>query len=302
MTQIETAQFRCGFVAIIGYPNVGKSTLLNAILHYKLSIVTPKPQTTRHRIAGIYNSDTCQMIMLDTPGLVRPRYKLQQILLQTAENASRDADVILVLIEARERPGKHDFELIQRFAAQKKPLVVGMNKIDLIHKDLLLPAIGSIAKETGVDEIVPISALRSDGTDDLVAALEKHLQPGPPLYPKDQLATAPERFFVSEIIREKIFLQYGDEIPYSTTVKIEEFKERPGKKNYILALIFVERETQKAILIGKGGAALKKVGQRSREEIEAALGHPVFLELRVTVQPRWRDRENMLRDLGYSSG
>ncbi len=295
----DSKSFSCGYVALIGPPNVGKSTLLNNILQFKLSIVTPKPQTTRHQILGIYNDQNSQIIFLDTPGLIEPRYKLQAYLVKAATAAQKDADVIVFMIEAGKELRPEDRQSIERIASLEKPLIVCINKIDLVQKNLLLPTIEALSKIPGVREIVPISALKNDGVTELLDLVKKYLPEGPPLYPRDQLTTVNERFLVSEIIREKIFMHYGEEIPYSTTVVIEEFKERPGKKDYIRAAILTERDTQKAILIGKGGAALKKIGQLAREEIELLLGRPVFLELVVLVRPKWRDKDHMLRDLGY---
>ncbi len=300
MTDKDYSHFRCGYVAIIGRPNVGKSTLMNNILHFKLSIVTPKPQTTRHKILGIYNDDDSQILFLDTPGIIDPKYKLQQYLVKAAETAAADADVVVFMIEASEQANPADVELLQEISASGKPILICINKIDLIKKSLLLPLIDRYSKESGVREIIPISALKNDGIDDLVQSIKSYLPTGPPLYPTDQLTTINERFLVSEIIREKIFLLYGEEIPYSTTVQIEEFREQPGKKDYIRAAIVVERDSQKGILIGKKGEALKRVGKLAREEIEFVLGRPVFLELVVVVRPKWRERDDLLKSLGYS--
>lgn len=299
MNATKEHTFRCGYVAIIGRPNVGKSTLLNNFLHFKLSIVTPKPQTTRNRILGIYTSDTAQSIFLDTPGLLEPKYRLHELLVRAAHSAAEDADVLLYVTEATANISENDNRSLEQLRQFKKPVVVCINKIDLIEKRLLLPQIEGFSRIDGVQEIIPVSALQNDGIDELIATLEKYLPFSPPLYPPDQLATAPERFFVAEIIREKIFLHYGEEIPYSAAVVIEEFKERSGRKDYIRAAIWVERPSQKAILIGKNGEALKKVGTQAREEIEAFLGRPVFLELVVLVREHWRQNERLLRELGY---
>lgn len=294
------SKFKCGYVAILGRPNVGKSTLLNQLLRFKLSIVTPKPQTTRHRILGIYNDSDSQIILFDTPGIIAPKYKLHEYLVQAASAAARDADVDLLLLEAAEAITPAHTQVIEKIAANQKALVIALNKSDLVEKSRILPQIDMLSKVPQVREIVPISALKNDGLDRLLTVIKSCLPDGPPLYPPDQLTTAPERFFVAEIIREKIFLLCGEEIPYSTTVSIEEFTERPGRKDYIRAAICVERESQKGILIGKKGAALKKVGQAAREEIEFFLQRPVYLELFVIVRHKWREREALLRDLGYS--
>ncbi|MCA9730759.1 MAG: GTPase Era [Deferribacteres bacterium] len=300
MHEKDYASYKCGYVAILGRPNVGKSTLLNNILEFKLCIVTPKSQTTRHRILGIYCQDDMQIIFLDTPGLIKPRYKLHEYLVKSAESAAKNADVHLFLIEAGDKINPEDAALLQGLVLQKKPIIIGINKTDKVPKSQLLPLIEQCANQPGVVEVVPISALQNDGINDLLSGIKKVMPYGAPLYPEDQLTTEPERFFVSELIREQIFHNYGDEIPYSTTVTVEEFKERAGRKDYVRATILVERPSQKAILIGKHGAALKKVGAESRKEIEQMLGRDVFLDLFVAVRPKWRDKENMLRNLGYN--
>lgn len=299
MTDTAEARFRCGYAAILGKPNVGKSTLLNSILDFKLSIVTPKPQTTRHRILGIYNDASSQVIFLDTPGLISPKYKLHEFLNLAAKSAASDADVLLMLLDAREASADELATLPVDLSHFAKPIVLCLNKIDLMEKNALLPKIDALSKLPFLREIVPISALKKDGTDRLLACLQAYLPASPPLYPPDQLSVAPERFFASELIREKIFLRFGDEVPYSTAVLIEEFIERPGKKDYIRARVLVERESQKAILIGKGGRALKAVGSAARQAIEAMLERPIFLELIVSVRPKWRQSERELRRLGY---
>ncbi len=299
MNEIDSKNYRCGYVAIVGRPNVGKSTLLNQILHFKLSIVTPKPQTTRHRIAGIFSDDTAQIIFHDTPGLITPRYKLQEYLVRAARSAMADADVLLMLIEAGDTLQQKDRDILEQMVTHQRPIVVAINKSDIVEKNLILEQINILKDFPGVRDIIPISALKNEGVDTLLAGLRALLPLSPPLYPPDQLATEPERFFVSEIIREKIFMHYSDEIPYSTTVQIEEFHERPGRKDYIRATILVERKSQKGILIGKKGTALKKVGAEARQDIEAFLGRPVFLDLFVVVRPKWRDKSGMLKNLGY---
>lgn len=299
MEKIDNSTFRCGYVAILGRPNVGKSTLLNKILDFKLSIVSPKPQTTRHRLFGIFNNEAAQIIFLDTPGLIEPKYKLHEMLMRASENAITEADALLFMIEADEALAIEDFDLLENIARHSKPIILCINKIDLVPKNRILPQIEKLSGIQSINEIVPVSALKADGIDDLLKTLTGFLPLSPALYPPDQLTTAPERFFVSEIIREKVFFQYGQEIPYSTTVQIEEFSERPGRKDYIRAAILVERQSQKGILIGKKGDALKKVGSAARIEIEAFLGRPVFLEMVVLVRPKWRDKESTLRSLGY---
>ena len=295
----ETPAFKAGYVAILGRPNVGKSTLLNALLGQKLSIVTPKPQTTRHRILGILSEDNFQMVFFDTPGLLDPRYKLQEVMLKSAERAAQDADVVLFMIEALPESHELDFQMLERLRVTGKPSVLAINKIDLVPKDQLLPLIDECARRYQFSEIVPISALKQDGVDLLKSVLVKHLPVGEPFYPPDMVTDFPERFFVAELIREKIFQRYGEEIPYSTTVVIEEFKERPDAKDYIRAAIYVEKPNQKAILIGKGGSALKRVGKEAREEIELFLGRPVYLELWVGVKEKWRQKERLIREFGY---
>jgi len=286
-------------VALAGKPNVGKSTLVNALLQFKLSIVTPKPQTTRHRILGILSEPGCQVIFLDTPGLIQPRYALQQAMMRAAERAMSEADVIVGLLDVSIPLEEDDFQTVQQLLARKKPLLLALNKIDLVNKANLLPIIDQLARRFGEIEIIPISALQRDGLDELKAAIVQRLPLGLPLYPEDQISEHPERFFVAEIIREKVFARYGEEIPYATTVHIDEFKERPGAKDFISARIVVERPSQKAILIGKGGQALKEVGKAARAEIEQFLGRPVFLKLWVAVREKWRSDETLLREYGY---
>jgi GTP-binding protein Era len=293
--------FKTGYVTIVGQPNVGKSTLVNKLLDFRLSITTPKPQTTRHRILGIKSGENYQVIFWDTPGLIDPAYRLQRAMLKAAQTAVTEADAILFVIEASAGLSHKDVEIARILVSEKKPIVLAINKVDLVQKSLILPLIEAYHRLHFFTDIVPISALHGDNVDALEKAILQQLPAGPPLYPQDLVTEHPERFFVSEIIREKIFMSYGEEVPYSTAVVIDEFREQEGRKDLIKARIVVEKDSQKAIIIGKGGKALKNVGQLARQEIEQFLGRPVFLELWVAVREKWRQKDAFLKEFGYES-
>jgi GTP-binding protein Era len=299
MNRKSNHPFKSGYVAIVGKPNVGKSTLLNHFLKQKLAIVTPKPQTTRNRILGILNGNHYQVILLDTPGLIEPKYKLQESMVRTAMSTIKEADLILMMIEAQAL-SEADETVLRSLESSPVHKILVINKVDTIRKEELLPLMDEVKDRKVFREIIPISALKGDGLEDLLNEILKILPQGDPFYPPDIISDEPERFFVAEIIREKIFLCYGEEIPYATAVTIAEFKERSGQKDYIHAKIYVERESQKGILIGKGGKALKRVGQRAREEIETFLGRSVYLQLEVAVKKKWRKDPNLMKSLGFS--
>ncbi len=291
--------FKSGFVAIIGKPNVGKSTFLNIVLKDKISIVTPKPQTTRHKILGILTEDNYQIIFVDTPGILKPVYALQDLMVTTSYKAAKDADLLLLMTEPNQ-PDEKDLSIIERIKKLKKNTILAINKIDLVKdKRKLLPVIDRYRNLYEFKEIMLLSAINNDGIEELLNKIVDYLPYGSPYYPKDIISNASERFFISEIIREKIFELYGEEIPYSTTVLINEFKDRPHKKVYIDATIYVEKESQKGILIGKGGEALKRVGETARKDIESFLNREVFLKLWVKVRKNWRDDIKILREFGY---
>ncbi len=290
-------QFKAGYAALVGRPNVGKSTLMNALLRQKISITTPKPQTTRHRILGILNRNSSQTIFLDTPGLIDPRYELQRFMVEQIHQAVADADIAIVMTEVTDL--KIPDELVNGIKQQGIACLLVLNKCDLINRNEALPVIESFHEKNIYDEIIPVSALRSEGIDELEKTIEQYLPYHPPYYPPDIVSEHPERFFVAELIREQIFIRYAQEVPYSTTVTILEFKEQEGKKDVIRAEIVVDRESQKPILIGKGGKKLKELGIAAREQIELFLERPVYLELFVKARDKWRDDENWLKRLGY---
>jgi GTPase len=290
-------EYRSGYVAIVGKPNVGKSTLLNALLRQKISITTPKPQTTRHRILGVLSRESFQAIFLDTPGLIDPRYKLQKYMVEKIHQAVIDADVAIIITEVTDPDVPES--LVVEIKNRNVPCLLVLNKCDLINRNESLPVIESFHEKNLFDEIIPLSALRSEGIDEVERTLEKYLPVHPPYYPTDMVSDHPERFFVAELIREQIFLRFSQEIPYSTTVQILEFKEEEGRKDVIRAEIIVDRETQKPILIGKGGKKLKELGIAAREQIELFLDRPVFLELFVKSRGKWRDDDRWLKRLGY---
>ena len=292
---------RAGYVALVGRPNVGKSTLLNRMLDHKLSIVTAAPQTTRRRILGILTRPSHQIVFLDTPGILEPRYELQRRMVAQAMSAVSDADLIAVLLEARTPLRDRELELLRDILGRAggRPVVALLNKIDRVPKPELLPLLSTIAGVGTLVEVVPISALKGDGIELLESLLASHLPESPPFYPPDQLSDQPEKFFAAELVREQIFRRYKEEVPYSTAVEITTFEEEPERKKvHIRAQVVVERESQKGILIGKGGLALKQVGQDARVDIEALLGRPVYLELFVQVRREWRRDEKYLEEQG----
>lgn len=291
-------KFRSGYVAIVGKPNVGKSTLLNAFLNFKLSIVTPKPQTTRKKILGILNGENHQIIFIDTPGWISPTYELQKLMMHYVQESLLDADVIILMVEVSDQP--QDIEPIyQKLFSLSKKIILVMNKIDKIFKDKLLPLIDEYQKKYLFESCVPISALQQDGIQRLLKEILKYLPVHPPYFPLDYTSDQTERFFVTEIIREKIFQEYAKEIPYACHVELEEFKEQPGRKDLIRAIIYVDHDSQKGIIIGKSGQALKKIGELARKDIETFLGREVYLELFVRVMPNWRKKSSSLKKLGY---
>jgi GTP-binding protein Era len=296
MPEAGSARFRSGYVALVGPPNAGKSTLLNRLLNVHLAAVAPRPQTTRHRILGILNGPGYQALFLDTPGLLDPKYALQRHMRREVESALRDADRLVLVLDATAPADLPDSAIA---AARDRKTIAAINKVDLVeNKEALLPLAGRLA-ESGIAEVFMISALRGSGVDDLKQAIVEALPEGAPYYPQDAMSERPERFFAAEFIREAIFNLYGEEIPYCTAVVVDEFKERPGRKDYIRATIHVERDSQKAILIGKDGAALKRVGSHARHSIEQFIGRGVYLELWVKVSGAWRDNEQFIRENVY---
>ncbi len=286
-----------GFVAIVGKPNAGKSTLLNTLLGQDLSIVTPKAQTTRHRIRGVLTAENYQLIFSDTPGIITPGYKLHERMMSFVQSAFADADVILLVLDAADN--HFDAERFLKLNTTNRKLVVALNKIDLSSQEEVEKIIENLNNTLHPDAIVPISAKEKFGGEMLVNALLKFIPEAPPYFEKDMLTDRNERFFASEIIREKIFLQYDKEIPYSIEVAIEEFKDLPNIVR-IRSYIFVERESQKAILLGKNGAAIKKLGMAARKKIETMVGKKVFLELTVKIRDDWRNNEQQLTNFGYT--
>lgn len=296
---------KSGYVAIIGKPNVGKSTLMNAMLGERLSIVTNKPQTTRKRVLGILSDENYQIIFLDTPGILDPNYLLQRKLLDHINNSVKNADVIIVMIDIIKDPEGSktliDKRMKQILESNKKPKILLINKIDKSDEVRIKVLTKKFEATNYFERIIPISAIKNFNIDSVLSSIIEYLPEGPKYFPDDQITDEPERFFVSEIIREKIFENYKEEIPFSTEVLIEEFIERERGKDYISASVIVERETQKPIIIGKRGEAIKKVGKIAREAIENFLQREVFLELRVKVRPKWRNDNRMLKSFGYDN-
>jgi len=296
---------RSGYVAILGLPNSGKSTLLNALLGQKIAITNKKPQTTRKKILGILSDKNYQVIFLDTPGILSPSYLLQEKMMEEVTVSVNDAEVILLLIDVKKDPlGKE--ALNQNFVKENlekgnRPIILLLNKIDLIEQKEAVRLIEHFESLNKFNSVIPISATLSFNLDRLLETIVDELPEGPSYYPEDIVADENERFFVSEIIRENILELYREEIPYSVEVLIAEFKEREEGKDFISAEIVVERDTQKAIIIGKGGTAIKKLGEIARKAVEDFLQREVFLELRVKVRKNWRSNENLLKQFGYKS-
>ncbi|MBQ7192144.1 MAG: GTPase Era [Paludibacteraceae bacterium] len=291
---------RAGFVNIVGNPNVGKSTLMNALVGERLSIITQKAQTTRHRIMGIVNGDDFQIVYSDTPGVLKPQYRLQQQMVEFSRSALVDADVLLYVTDVQDNADKNaDFlDKVKRMAQAGTTVFLVINKIDLTTQDTLENLMQFWQRTLPQAKVRPISARERFGVEQLMEEIKQALPPSPPFFEKDQLTDKPARFFVDEIIREKILLNYDKEIPYSVEVEVETFQEEEAIIR-IGAVIYVERESQKGIIIGKGGTALKKVGTQARHDIEAFFGKQVFLQLFVKVDRDWRSNQNRLKHYGY---
>ena len=310
-------QLRCGYIALVGRPNAGKSTLFNALLGQRLSIVTAKPQTTRSRIVGILTRLDSQMIFLDTPGLLEPSYRLHEAMTHQIERSAREADVVLLLVDATRLDDRPD--LIRRFLSSplKGQVVVAVNKVDRLDNSAEMEKVRTrVARSLGLQTVICISALEGFQLDSMMAELESHLPRGPQLYPDEMVAEQPERFFTAELIREAAFNQLVDELPYAIQVVIEEFrqgngadsddstsageeKDAPRGKAYIAATIYVERDSQMGIVIGRKGSRLRSIGRQARLQIEVLLEQEVYLDLRVKTRLDWRNRARDLREFGY---
>lgn len=288
---------KSGFISIVGNPNVGKSTLSNHLVGERLSIITSKAQTTRHKILGILNTPEYQLVFSDTPGVLEPNYKLQESMLKFSKSALVDADVILFITDTVETPGKNE-DFIKDVSLMDVPVLLVINKVDISNQEDLDKLILRWKELLPKAEVFPISALKKFNTSNLMNRILELIPESPPYFEKDALTDKPERFFVSEIIREKILLYYQKEIPYSSEVEVEEFKVKPTRVD-IRAIIHVARDSQKGIIIGHQGKALKKLGTEARNEIERFLAKKVYLQLYVKVSKDWRDKENLLRNFGY---
>ena len=295
----ENNPFKSGYVSIVGRPNVGKSTLVNHLVGAKLSIVTPRPQTTRTTVRGILTTDEAQIIFLDTAGIHKPKDRLGEYMVSEAKKTFADANIIYLMVETVS-PGAQELQLIEELKHIKKPVFLLINKVDRVPKGTILPVIDAYQDLMKFDEIVPLSALEGDNIDTLLKLTVDYLAEGPCFFPPDITSDQIEREFISEFIREKIYLNTYEEIPYSTAVVIEDMNEREAGGAYIRAVIYVEKDSQKGIIIGKGGEMIKKIGEMARRDIEEFMGYKVFLELHVKVEKGWRKEIKSLRKLGYT--
>lgn len=291
--------FKSGFVAIIGRPNVGKSTLMNQVIGQKIAIMSDKPQTTRNKIHGVYTSEQQQIVFLDTPGIHKRQSKLGDYMNQTALNTLGEVEAALFLIDASEGMGGGDRYIAEQLKNVRTPVILVMNKIDKIEPEALLPLIEEYRKLHDFAEIVPVSAMLGSNVSTLLEQLGKYLPEGPQYYPDDQVTDHPEQFVCAELIREKILQMTREEVPHSIAVTIEDMKVQDNGVVYISAVIFVERDSQKGIIIGKQGALLKEVGKRARHDIQNLLGSKIFMDLWVKVKKDWRNQDRVLRDLGF---
>ena len=292
-------QFKSGFISIIGRPNVGKSTFMNRVIGEKIAIMSDKPQTTRNKIQGVLTEEDAQMVFIDTPGIHKPKHRLGDFMVQVAEDSLNEIDAVLFMVNASEGYGAGDQFIIDRLQKVKSPVFLILNKIDLIHPDDIFELIEKYKDLYDFAEVFPISALEGNNVEFLLSKLKSYLPEGPQYYPTDQITDHPERFIMTELIREKVLQLTREEIPHSIAVLLENIERRKNDTLYIQAVIVTERPTQKGILIGKQGKMLKDIGKKARQDIEALLGTKVFLELWVKVQKDWRNRENQLREFGF---
>ena len=291
--------FKSGFVAVVGRPNVGKSTLINALIDDKIVIVSDKAQTTRNRIVCVYTDEKKQIVFMDTPGIHKPKHKLGEFMVDQAVDSLREVEAVLLVMAANEKRGPGDNFVIEQLRKVNVPVFLIVNKIDTMEKQDLLEAIVSYENSYPFEAVVPISAKEKDNIEEVVNLLEKHLPEGPKYFPDDMITDQPERLIISDIVREKILLQTHDEIPHAIAVDVDEMKTRDDGTTYVRATIYVERDSQKGIIIGKQGAMLKTIGRQARGDVERLLATKVFLDLWVKVKKDWRNKSGMLSELGY---
>lgn len=292
--------FKSGFVTIVGRPNVGKSTLINHMVGQKIAIMSNKPQTTRNKITAVHTTEKGQVVFIDTPGIHKPKSKLGDYMVSVAENTLNEVDLVLFVVDATEKRGAGDEYIIERLKQVKTPVFLIINKIDKVHPEALLPIIDNYRQLHDFKQIIPISALEGNNTSSLSEAIFDEMQEGPMYYPADQVTDHPERFVVAELIREKVLHLTREEVPHSIAVVVEEMKRgENGKTLYIYAAIYVERDSQKGILIGEKGQMLKEIGRRARHDIERLMGDKIFLEVWIKVKKDWRNQERMLRNFGF---
>lgn len=292
-------QHKAGFVAVIGRPNVGKSTLINSLIGQKIAIMSDKPQTTRNKILCVLTQPDAQILFIDTPGIHKPKHKLGEYMVKTAENTLKEVDVVLFVVDATAEMGPGEHYILERLSEVKTPVILTVNKIDQVKRETVLPIISRYTAVREFTAVVPISAIEKTNLPNLVDEIKKYLEPGPKYYPDDMITDQPERNVIAELIREKVLHLTRDEIPHAIAVDIEEIATRHNDDLYVRAVIYVERDSQKGIVIGAGGSLLKEIGKLAREDIENLLGSKTFLDLWVKVKKDWRNRDSLLKSFGY---
>ncbi|EIB4841943.1 GTPase Era [Staphylococcus pseudintermedius] len=293
------SEYKSGFVTIIGRPNVGKSTFVNRVIGHKIAIMSDKAQTTRNKIQGVMTQQDAQIVFLDTPGIHKPKHKLGDYMMKVAKNTLSEIDAVMFMVNVNEEIGRGDEYIMEMLKTVKTPVFLVLNKIDLVHPDALMPRIEQYQRYMDFAEIIPISALEGHNIDHFINVLKSYLPEGPQYYPDGQISDHPEQFVVSELIREKILQTTSEEIPHAIGVNVERMTQESEDRVHIEAVIYVERDSQKGIVIGKGGKKLKEVGKRARLDIEHLLGSKVYLDLWVKVQKDWRNKSSFIKQMGY---